>query len=116
MVSSYYTCLEICKEKQSKTSYTKNNILSTGEPAIRSRYARLLVLMPPDPPKILQGPVLQAVEDREVDLECVSVGGKPAAEVNKDSVLTCKQTALHYYLEVVISNRSYLYFSLRSYI
>ncbi|KAL0810397.1 hypothetical protein ABMA28_010542 [Loxostege sticticalis] len=52
-----------------------------GEPPIRSRYARLIVLTPPDPPKILQGPVLQAVEDSEVNLECVSVGGKPAAEI-----------------------------------
>ncbi|XP_050679568.1 irregular chiasm C-roughest protein-like [Leptidea sinapis] len=52
-----------------------------GEPAIRSRYARLTVLVPPDPPKILRGPVLQTVEDRDVDLECVSVGGKPAAEI-----------------------------------
>ncbi|KAF9799004.1 hypothetical protein SFRURICE_011643 [Spodoptera frugiperda] len=51
------------------------------EPPIRSRYARLLVLVPPEPPKILKGPVLQAVEDREVNLECISVGGKPAAEV-----------------------------------
>ncbi|XP_075987814.1 irregular chiasm C-roughest protein-like [Anticarsia gemmatalis] len=65
---------------------------SRGEPAIRSRYARLLVLVPPEPPKILKGPVLQAVEDREVNLECVSVGGKPAAEItwvdNDGGVLT----------------------------
>ncbi|XP_026324430.1 irregular chiasm C-roughest protein-like [Hyposmocoma kahamanoa] len=63
-----------------------------GEPPIRSRYARLLILMPPEPPNILQGPVLQAVEDREVNLECVSVGGKPAAEItwvdNDGGVLT----------------------------
>ncbi|CAK1549214.1 unnamed protein product [Leptosia nina] len=52
-----------------------------GETAIRSRSARLTVLVPPEPPKILKGPVLQAVEDRDVDLECVSVGGKPAAEI-----------------------------------
>lgn len=56
-------------------------IYFSGEPPIRSRYARLLILMPPEPPRIIQGPVLQAVEDREVNLECVSVGGKPAAEV-----------------------------------
>ncbi|XP_052747765.1 irregular chiasm C-roughest protein-like [Galleria mellonella] len=63
-----------------------------GEQAIRSRYARLIVLMPPEPPKILQGPILQAIEDREVNLECVSVGGKPAAEItwvdNEGGVLT----------------------------
>lgn len=55
--------------------------LLTGEPPIRSRYARLLVLVPPEPPKILKGPVIQAIEDREVNLECISVGGKPPAEV-----------------------------------
>lgn len=55
--------------------------MSTGEPAIRSRYARLLILVPPEPPKILKGPVIQAVEDREVNVECVSIGGKPPAEV-----------------------------------
>ncbi|XP_060808034.1 irregular chiasm C-roughest protein [Amyelois transitella] len=52
-----------------------------GEPAIRSRYARLIVLMPPEPPKILQGSVLNTLEEMEVDIECVSVGGKPAAEI-----------------------------------
>ncbi|XP_028040413.1 irregular chiasm C-roughest protein-like [Bombyx mandarina] len=63
-----------------------------GEPAIRSRYARLTVLVPPDPPKILRGPVIPAIEDRELDLECVSVGGKPPAEItwvdNDGGVLT----------------------------
>lgn len=57
------------------------HILFSGEPAIRSRYARLIVLMPPEPPKISGGPVIEAVEDSEVNLECVSVGGKPPAEV-----------------------------------
>ncbi|XP_049882102.1 irregular chiasm C-roughest protein-like isoform X2 [Pectinophora gossypiella] len=63
-----------------------------GEPPIRSRYARLQVLVPPDPPKILQGPVLEAIEDREVNVECVSIGGKPAPEItwieNDGGVLT----------------------------
>ncbi|KPJ17600.1 Irregular chiasm C-roughest protein [Papilio machaon] len=52
-----------------------------SEPPIRSRYARLTVLVPPEPPRILQSPILQAVEDQEIDLECISVGGKPAAEI-----------------------------------
>ncbi|XP_049882134.1 irregular chiasm C-roughest protein-like [Pectinophora gossypiella] len=52
-----------------------------GEPAIRSRYARLTVLVPPEPPKILQGKYLSTIEDRHVKLECVSVGGKPPAEI-----------------------------------
>lgn len=37
--------------------------------------------MPPEPPRILQGDFLVTTEDREIELECVSVGGKPAAEV-----------------------------------
>lgn len=53
-----------------------------GEAGIRSRFAKLTVLVPPESPKILQGEHLVATEDREIELECVSVGGKPAAEVN----------------------------------
>ncbi|XP_028035173.1 irregular chiasm C-roughest protein-like [Bombyx mandarina] len=52
-----------------------------GEPAIRSRYARLTVLVPPEPPKILQGNFYSTTEDRNIKLECVSVGGKPPAEI-----------------------------------
>ncbi|KAJ0170539.1 hypothetical protein K1T71_013910 [Dendrolimus kikuchii] len=52
-----------------------------GEPAIRSRYARLTVLVPPDPPKILQGSFHSTTEDGHITLECVSVGGKPPAEI-----------------------------------
>ncbi|XP_041985814.1 irregular chiasm C-roughest protein-like [Aricia agestis] len=52
-----------------------------GEPAIRSQYARLMVLVPPEPPRIIGGPVVTAVEDQDINLECVSVGGKPAAEI-----------------------------------
>ncbi|KOB67957.1 Uncharacterized protein OBRU01_19036 [Operophtera brumata] len=50
------------------------------EPAIRSRYARLTVLVPPEPPKILQGSFYSTTEDRNIRLECVSIGGKPPAE------------------------------------
>ncbi|XP_063835310.1 irregular chiasm C-roughest protein-like isoform X1 [Ostrinia nubilalis] len=52
-----------------------------GEPAIRSRYAQLTVLVAPDPPRIIQGAFIDATEDQPVDIECVSVGGKPAAEI-----------------------------------
>ncbi|XP_065160289.1 irregular chiasm C-roughest protein isoform X3 [Atheta coriaria] len=54
---------------------------SEGEPGIRSNYATLSVLVPPDPPKIVQGDYLVTTEDREIELECVSHGGKPAAEI-----------------------------------
>ncbi|XP_034837561.1 irregular chiasm C-roughest protein-like isoform X2 [Maniola hyperantus] len=52
-----------------------------GEPAIRSRYAQLTVLVAPDPPRILQGAFIDAIENQPVDIECVSEGGKPAAEI-----------------------------------
>lgn len=58
-----------------------NAIDSTGQLGIRSRFATLTVLVPPEPPKIIQGDHLITTEDREIELECVSVGGKPAAEV-----------------------------------
>ncbi|XP_063835341.1 irregular chiasm C-roughest protein [Ostrinia nubilalis] len=54
---------------------------SRGEPAIRSRYARLTVLVPPEPPKILEGNFYSTIEDRSIKLECISVGGKPPAEI-----------------------------------
>lgn len=53
----------------------------SGQPGIRSRFATITVLVPPEPPKILQGDFLVTTEDREIELECVSLGGKPAAEV-----------------------------------
>ncbi|XP_074028127.1 irregular chiasm C-roughest protein isoform X2 [Leptinotarsa decemlineata] len=52
-----------------------------GQPGIRSHFAKLTVLVPPDPPKIIQGDYLVTTEDREIELECVSYGGKPAAEI-----------------------------------
>ncbi len=48
---------------------------------MRSRIARLTVLVPPDSPKITQGNHILTTEDREIELECVSKGGKPAAEI-----------------------------------
>ena len=52
-----------------------------GVAPIRSRYATLTVTVPPEPPEITNGDVLRTQEDRKVTLECVSRGGKPAAEV-----------------------------------
>ncbi|XP_017009219.2 irregular chiasm C-roughest protein [Drosophila takahashii] len=52
-----------------------------AQPAIRSTFAGLTVLVPPEAPKITQGDVIFATEDRKVEIECVSVGGKPAAEI-----------------------------------
>ncbi|KAJ4438944.1 hypothetical protein ANN_14898 [Periplaneta americana] len=51
-----------------------------GEPGIRSKFASLTVLVPPEPPRIVQGDFLVTTEDREIELECVSLAGKPPAE------------------------------------
>ncbi|XP_055841276.1 irregular chiasm C-roughest protein [Episyrphus balteatus] len=52
-----------------------------GQAAIRSTFATLSVLVPPEPPKISQGDFIMTTEDRKVEIECISVGGKPASEI-----------------------------------
>ncbi|KAL0273423.1 UNVERIFIED_CONTAM: hypothetical protein PYX00_006087 [Menopon gallinae] len=52
-----------------------------GQPGIRSQFATVTVLVPPEKPKIIQGESLVTTEDREIELECVSLAGKPAAEI-----------------------------------
>ncbi|XP_055624106.1 irregular chiasm C-roughest protein-like isoform X2 [Toxorhynchites rutilus septentrionalis] len=52
-----------------------------GTAGIRSRFATLTVLVPPEPPQIVQGDFMVTTEGREIELECVSVGGRPAAEI-----------------------------------
>ena len=59
-----------------------------GAQAIRSRSAQVTVLVPPENPKIVKDGNMSideivATEDREIELECISSGGKPAAEVSK---------------------------------
>lgn len=57
---------------------------SEGVAPIRSRYATLTVLVPPEPPKLLpSGDLHKTVEGRQVELRCESRGGKPASEVSK---------------------------------
>ncbi len=53
-----------------------------GVSPIRSRDANLTVNVPPEPPIIINGDTLKTIEDREVEVKCVSRGGKPAAEVS----------------------------------
>jgi hypothetical protein len=53
-----------------------------GQAGIRSRFATLTILVPPEQPKINQGDFMVTTEDREIELECISIGGKPAAEVS----------------------------------
>nr|XP_026483917.1 irregular chiasm C-roughest protein-like isoform X1 [Vanessa tameamea] len=80
-----------------------------GEPAIRSRSARLTVLVPPEPPKILKGPTIEAVEEGEVTLECVSSGGKPAAEITwVDSDGGVLSQGVTYSVEVMSDGRRFI--------
>lgn len=64
-----------------KYSFLTHCQLLLGEHGIRSNYGRLTVLKSPDQPKILQGDFIVTTEDREIEIECVSENGKPAAEV-----------------------------------
>jgi hypothetical protein len=61
-------------------------LLKLGAAAIRSRSAQITVLVPPEDPKIVKGNTsieeIVTTEDREIELECISMGGKPAAEVS----------------------------------
>ena len=44
------------------------------------------MLIAPEPPRILQGAFIDAIENQPVDIECVSEGGKPAAEVSETNI------------------------------
>lgn len=55
------------------------------EPAIRSRKAMLTVLVPPNRPRIVQGDKIYTTENSPIELECISEGGKPQAEVSAEA-------------------------------
>ena len=60
-----------------------------GVAPIRSKDATLTVTVPPEPPVILNGDQYRTTEDRPIEIECISRGGKPAAEVrNREEPLT----------------------------
>lgn len=50
-------------------------------PGVRSQTAKLTVYVPPERPEITQGSVVTTTAGAAVQLECVSRGGKPAAEI-----------------------------------
>ncbi|XP_065202863.1 irregular chiasm C-roughest protein-like isoform X2 [Planococcus citri] len=85
-----------------------------GEPGIRSRFARLTILVPPEKPRIIQGSSLETTEDSEIKLECVSHGGKPAAEITwidgLGNVVTKKSPSvdIHYYVEQIPESRLFV--------
>ena len=53
-----------------------------GVAPIRSQNAQLTIYVPPEDPFIVQGEMMEVTEDLETSLECVSPGGKPAADVS----------------------------------
>lgn len=64
-----------------------------GVKPIRSRYATLTVLVPPEPPKLMPtGDLFRTVEGRQVELRCESRGGKPASEVSYNGLDTVCNT------------------------
>ena len=75
-----------------------------GIAPIRSRYAALSVLVPPNPPKMLGGSgqmadgqtIHKTVEGRQVELRCESRGGKPAAEVGPIFFMNLFNIFLHF--------------------
>ena len=50
--------------------------------SLRSRKAKVEVLVPPQDPFIKEGRVLTVKESRDVTITCISKGGKPAAKVS----------------------------------
>ncbi|GFG30249.1 hypothetical protein Cfor_11793, partial [Coptotermes formosanus] len=80
----------------------------TGEPGIRSKFATLTVLVPPEPPRIVQGDFLVTTEDREIELECVSLAGKPAAEITWiDGLGNVQGNGLEYIVEALPDGRRF---------
>ena len=62
--------------------------------SLRSRKAKVEVLVPPQDPFIQEGPILNVKESRDAVLTCVAKGGKPAAKVCKIQCFknnTCKE-------------------------
>ena len=49
--------------------------------SLRSRKAKVEVLVPPQDPYIKEGRILTVKESRDVILTCIAEGGKPAAKV-----------------------------------
>lgn len=80
----------------------------SGEPGIRSKFASLTVLVPPEPPRIVQGDFLVTTEDREIELECVSLAGKPAAEITWiDGLGDVMKDGLEYIVEALPDGRRF---------
>ncbi|XP_054285221.1 irregular chiasm C-roughest protein-like [Macrosteles quadrilineatus] len=53
----------------------------SGDPPLSSTAANLTVLVSPEPPVIIQGSQLLTTEGRDIRVECISIAGKPPAEI-----------------------------------
>lgn len=62
-----------------------------GEPGIRSQFAKIDVLVPPEPPRIMQGDFMLTKENKDIELDCISIGGKPAATVKTNNCVQLKR-------------------------
>ena len=51
--------------------------------SLRSKKAKVEVLVPPQDPYIKEGRVITVKESQDITLTCIAKGGKPAAKVNK---------------------------------
>lgn len=86
MVSNYLKAEKYWKKKRvfNGNSFNFSSQVSPGpqgQPGIRSQYATLNVLVPPEAPRILQGDFMLTTENKDIELNCISIGGKPAATV-----------------------------------
>lgn len=69
----------------SLVNYSQVSPGQQGQPGIRSHFATLTVLVPPEAPRILlngtDSDFMLTTEGKEIKLDCISIGGKPAATV-----------------------------------
>lgn len=73
-----------------------------GVAPIRSKDAVLTVTVPPEFPDIVNGHEIRTTEDTTLHIECVSRGGKPAAEVSQLFKSMCMPSGGGCFLPVTI--------------
>ena len=80
--------LEIASVQSSDDGVYQCQVSAQAEdPAIRSGEARLSVMSPPGQPVILEGEEVMVSQGEEVELTCVSRGGRPAGEVTQQTII-----------------------------
>ena len=76
------SCLQFAVQHSSLSIFIQVGAAEGALP-IRSENAVLTVTVPPEAPAIINGDALRTTEDTRIEVECVSRGGKPAAEVRR---------------------------------